>query len=146
MPAPSKRLSRNSRSTSPAPVKIPVTVVPTDPNTPPPVRPKAVAPRVNTLAPMTRPKAPSRSRLETWPEHHRRKVMWWMVGGAMVVIIAGWTFLLGSELRKNPGGQNFFHDVVQAFKDFRFPQRPAADTGQQEIRNLDQQVFPQFEQ
>jgi hypothetical protein len=78
-----------------------------------------------------------------WPEDRRRRLMWWLVGGGTVLVIIGWLAVVQIEL-SGPAGPNIFQEAARLIKSVRWPSPAKPTAAEQEIRNLDQQVFPQF--
>lgn len=96
------------------------------------------------------PQAPSRpttrptAMTPTWHDHHRRRMMWIIVGVGTFMIILIWISVFSAQLRGT--APTFFGDVTQLIRNVRWPWEPEPVTPQeQEIRELEQQVFPQFQ-
>ncbi len=79
-----------------------------------------------------------------WPEAKRRRLMWWLVGGGTAVIVIGWLAVVRLEMNGG-SGQNLFTEAAKLFKTIHWPGTAKSTAAQQEIRNLDNQVFPQFQ-
>lgn len=133
------------------PIKVSVDPRPA-PTSLPPVHPselkqKTVAPKPNAhqqlrkASPIKAAKIP----VHEWPEERRRKLMWWLVGGGMTVIVIGWLTVVRFELR-DTGSQNIFTEAKKIFSTLRWPGTTKSSAAEQEIRQLDNQVFPQFNQ
>lgn len=86
-----------------------------------------------------------RQPLHAWPEAKRRRLMWWLVGGSAAVIFIGWLAVLQLEMRSGTTGQNLLVDIYHKITSFRFPGQTAATAAEQEVRDLDSQIFPQFQ-
>lgn len=104
--------------------------------------PKLVAtPRPSRPAkPAPAPKAPLVLRA---PESVRRRMMWWAVGGLTVMVIVGWISLWPRQF----SGRSLFDSTITKIRDtfsgLNFGQKNAS-ASEKEIRQLDQQVFPDF--
>ena len=70
--------------------------------------------------------------------------MWWMVGGVMVVVLIGWFAFFDKEFAHH-GPNTLVSEITNAFRRLG-GQKAEPDPAEQEIRKLDQQVFPQFQQ
>ena len=70
--------------------------------------------------------------------------MWWIVGSGAVLAIAGWLLVVRSEMAGTKHGRNLFTDIKTAINSIHWPSAAKPSASDQEIRNLDQQVFPQF--
>ncbi|MEK7537345.1 MAG: hypothetical protein AAB619_00020 [Patescibacteria group bacterium] len=81
-----------------------------------------------------------------WPEVKRRRLMWWLVGGGMTVAVVGWLATVRLEVANGGQGPNLFQETARLLKSVRWPGLPKPSAAEQEIRQLDQQVFPQFQQ
>lgn len=91
------------------------------------------------LATKAKLRRPSRSR-PMMDEVQRRKIMWVIVAVSSVIIVVGWIWLMPKQWRG--GDQGLFADLTKIFKSLKSPdQVPTADP---EIRDLTNQVFPQF--
>jgi len=133
------------------PIKVSVDPRPAPTNLPPvhptELQPKVVAPPAikkqaqRKISPIKAAKIP----IHEWPEERRRKLMWWLVGGGMTVIVIGWLALVRFELKDN-GDQNLFSEAKKLFSTLRWPGTTKSTAAEQEIRQLDNQVFPQFNQ
>ena len=122
---------------------IPVRIVPnsaapsnhpvvTLPDVEPKHTPVAAAPQKKVRAPHT-----------TNSVEHRRRLIWPIVGGIMVLVVGAWVSLLHVELKYRSGG-NIFSDLKRLLASY--PKSPSNETAQEkEIKNLSQQVFPQFQ-
>lgn len=76
--------------------------------------------------------------------YHRQRMMWMIVGVGTLVIIFGWVSIFSAQLRGNT--PTFFNDVEKMVRDVKWPWEPKTTTPQeQEIRQLEEQVFPQFQ-
>lgn len=132
-------------------VTIPVKVVPREPlPTPDPVQQSAAVHRAvathNSAKHPSRPVSVHRSiprpSIYDWPEAKRRKFLWATVGSAAAVIILGWTFLI-SPRYAHPRAEKLLTDIIRLAPNLR--NAPAQDSAAaKEIRQLNQQVFPQF--
>ncbi len=71
--------------------------------------------------------------------------MWWLVGGGAAVMFIGWLAVIRLELTAGRPGPNLITDVVKVIKSIRLPGQAPATPAEQEIRRLDQQIFPQFQ-
>lgn len=96
-------------------------------------------------AAMAKPVQAMRLPVHEWPIERRRKLMWWLVGGGMTVIIIGWATLARYEFSSGPNRPNLFNDVGRLLRTIHFPTVDMPTPAQQEIDDLDQQVFPQFQ-
>lgn len=87
-----------------------------------------------------------RQPIHEWPEEKRRRLMWWLVGGGTLAVMIGWLAVVRFELR---GGQgpNLFAETLRLLKTVRWPgtEQPSS-AAEQEIRQLDKEVFPKFTQ
>ena len=80
-----------------------------------------------------------------WSEAKRRQLMWWLVGGGMTVIVIGWLAVVRLEMNGD-NGQNIFSEAKRLIQAIHWPGTEKKSAAEQEIRNLDTQVFPQFQQ
>lgn len=87
----------------------------------------------------------ARQPVHEWPEARRRKLMWWLVGGGMAVIVIGWLALVRLEL-SGGASPNIFLEAKKLFANLRWPGTDSSNAAEKEIRQLDNQVFPQFNQ
>lgn len=73
--------------------------------------------------------------------------MWWLVAGAATIIVVAWIGVLQFETT-GPKGKNLFSEAWSLLKTVHWPGSASktATPAEQEIRNLDSQVFPQFQQ
>lgn len=72
--------------------------------------------------------------------------MWWLVGGGTAVVIIGWLAVVRFELR-GAQGPNLFNETLRLLKTIRWPStKTAPSAAEQEIRQLDKEVFPKFTQ
>lgn len=120
-----------------------------DPVRPAPVvaKPPPITKRVAQLASSSQDKLVGKSRqlaVHHWPEGRRRKLMWWLVGAGVVVMTISWVSLLGWQFDGRQSNRTIFQDIIGAIKDFKW-MTPTTDPAEQEIRQLDQQVFPEFQ-
>lgn len=70
--------------------------------------------------------------------------MWISVGAGMLVILIGWVALFSAQIRGN--SPTFFGDAARMVRDIKWPWEPApVPASEQEIRQLEEQVFPQFQ-
>lgn len=125
---------------------IPVAHAPVRP-TPAVTKPPPITKRGARLANSSHEKLAGKSRqlaAHHWPEAQRRKFMWWLVGAGIVVMIISWASLLGWQFDNRQSKQTIFHDIIGAIKDFKW-MTPKTNPAAEEIRQLDQQVFPEFQ-
>lgn len=77
------------------------------------------------------------------PTKHRQRLMWGMVAIGLFVVVLGWAMTLGYELR-NPNREfSLFRDLANVFRSYQLT-NPQTSTQDQEIQQLQDQVFPQF--
>lgn len=118
------------------PVNVPVRVIGSKP----------AAPAVPTPAP-TRPSAApvkTPTAIERWPIEKRRRWMWGIVAIGMFGAILLWGLSLGAELRQVGRGSSLWTDLSDIFRTFdQDSQR--LNPKQEEIRQLERDVFPQFQ-
>ncbi len=70
--------------------------------------------------------------------------MWLTVGIGSLAIIIIWAAVFTAQIRGN--APTFFNDITQLVRDVKWPWEPEPITPQaQEIRQLEEQVFPQFQ-
>lgn len=121
----------------PTPTKLPPLNL--DQPTPAPAAPKSV-PRT-----VAKPIKALQQPVHEWPEAKRRRLMWWLVAGGAMVIIIGWLAVMRWEMS---GGhpENLFADAWKLIRSVDFSRSNNTNGAEQEIRNLDSQVFPQFQQ
>lgn len=120
----------------------------------PPLPPVAIAPKpapvtllkkINKLSP-AKPLKVLKQPVHEWPEEKRRRLMWWLVGGGTAVVVIGWLAVVRFELRGDQG-PNLFNETVRLLKTIRWPStKTTPSAAEQEIRQLDKEVFPQFTQ
>ncbi len=133
------------------PVKITIDPRPA-PTTLPPVQLTAQPkfPKKNQLLPKEK-KQPNRitaavkKPVHEWSEEKRRKLMWWLVSGSMIMIIIGWLAVIQFEI-PSKNTSTFFTEAKNLFKNFHVPGTPKKSAAEKEIQQLDNQVFPQFNQ
>lgn len=114
------------------PVKVVVQKKPRTAAVPPAPVPQRVAPPI--------PKSP----ISTWSEAHRRRVMWITVGSGSILIFTIWMTVFSAQIQGDT--PTFFSDVSNLIRNVQWPWEPKAMTPQeQEIRQLEEQVFPQFQ-
>jgi hypothetical protein len=144
--------ARRSTSSSKKERAIPVTVtidtrpradiLPPEPVTPEPQPTPSTS--IKNVVRKAQPTRALRQPVHEWPEARRRQLMWWLVaGGATLAIISWLAFLRFDGAAK---GQNIFAEAIRLLKNVEWPSLPASSQAEQEIRQLDQQVFPQFTQ
>lgn len=80
-----------------------------------------------------------------WPEAKRRRLMWWLVGGGMTVIVIAWLALVRYEVTSGRNVPNIFAEAARLLRTVHWPGTAQPNKAEQEIRQLDQQVFPQFQ-
>jgi hypothetical protein len=78
------------------------------------------------------------------PHADRRRLMWSIVGVGMVIIIVGWALTFSSNLRGASGGNPLFNDIAKIFRSAT-PTSERSTAQSKEIRQLEEQVFPQFQ-
>lgn len=93
---------------------------------------------------MSAPIRVAKQPVHEWPEERRRKLMWWLVGGGMTVIIIGWLAIARFETGGSEGF-NIFSEAKRIFSTLKLPGSNTSTPAEQEIRQLDTQVFPQFQ-
>lgn len=69
--------------------------------------------------------------------------MWGMVAIGAFVVVVGWAFTLGHELRQDNREPNLIGQLSNVFRSFKLPGQ-SVDPNEQEIRQLEEEVFPQF--
>ncbi|MEK7637783.1 MAG: hypothetical protein AAB402_05380 [Patescibacteria group bacterium] len=109
---------------------------------PAPLLASSVKEKIKTAAPVRALK----QSVHDWPEAKRRRLMWWLVGGGMTVAVVGWLATVRLEVANGGQGPNLFQETARLLKSVRWPGLPKPSAAEQEIRQLDQQVFPQFQQ
>ncbi|MBI5466694.1 MAG: hypothetical protein HY975_00555 [Candidatus Kerfeldbacteria bacterium] len=87
-----------------------------------------------------------RQPVHAWPEAKRRKLMWWLVSGGAAVLFIGWLAVLQLEMHSGSTGQNLLTDIYHKITSLRFPGQEPVSAAEQEVRDLDSQIFPQFQQ
>lgn len=104
-------------------------------------RPRVASP---TKPVPTPPVAPAAVNKPEWSIEHRRRIMWIVVGVGSLAIIIGWVSLFSAQIRGN--SPTFFGDIAQMIRDARWPwEKKPATANEKEIRQLEEQVFPQFQ-
>lgn len=115
----------------------------------PPLPPEALAPTSKTSVVVPRPAAKKtaerRTPVHAWPLEKRQRLMWLLVGGGAFVMVIGWLAVIRLELAAGSSGPDIITDVVKVIKSIRWPGQTPATPAEQEIRRLDQQIFPQFQ-
>lgn len=100
-------------------------------------------------SPKPAPRAPVaaalRQPVEQWPIERRRRLMWGLVLGVMTVVVLGWAMNLGNELRQTGRPPNILTDLAQLFRTVKLPPATTSSANDQEIRQLERRVFPQFQ-
>lgn len=142
--------SANLKRERSIPVKVSVDPRPAPTSLPPvaesELRPKQAPPRpvvekkLNKVAPIRTTRLP----VHEWSEKRRRKLMWWLVGGGMTVIVIGWLAVVRLEM-SGDNGQNILTEAKKLFSTLQWPGTKKSTAGEQEIRQYDSQVFPQFQ-
>lgn len=156
-------MAAKSKPNESVPIKVVVERSTRSPKPPAPIRPAPVAPvarrrRAPARKPVAAPKAPAirpiapepiptrpHVRLEHLPIEQRRRWMWAFVAVGMFVAVALWGLSLGAELNQTNQRKNIFSEISSLFRSFRFKTETPASPKQEEIRQLEDQVFPQFE-
>jgi hypothetical protein len=70
--------------------------------------------------------------------------MWISVSVATLAIMIGWVSLFSAQIRGN--SPTFFGDVARMVRDIKWPwEKGPVPPNEQEIRQLEEQVFPQFQ-
>lgn len=120
------KVERTKRSPKPR------TVLPTAtaPQQPPVAR---VAPQLPTL----------KKNVHALPEQHRKRLMWGIVAIGMFVIVLGWAMTLGNVLKQDNREVSLLQQISGLFQGFNVNAQPK-DNQTEEIRELNDQVFPQF--
>lgn len=127
--------SKQSREQS-----IRVKVVPSIGSVRPPV---PTTPTVRPQAVNAKPKKPVQQKPAVMPEAQRRRVMWWTVGVGAVIIVGGWLATVKYEVQSTGGKSSFIGDVIHTLRSFSLGGTKPTPK-QQEIKQYEQQVFPQF--
>lgn len=134
------KVSVDLRRSKPASAELPPR--PTIALRPAPPPESSVKEKIKTAAPVRALK----QSVHDWPEAKRRRLMWWLVGGGMTVAVVGWLAVVRWEMANGGQGPNLFQETARLLKSVRWPGIPKPSATEQEIRRLDQQVFPQFSQ
>ncbi len=80
-----------------------------------------------------------------WSEEKRRRLMWWLVGGGATVIVIGWLAVVRLEL-SGGSSQNIFTEAAHLLRTVHWPGTAQQSPAQEEIKQYNNQVFPQFQQ
>jgi len=115
---------------------IPVKILPSAP------RPVSEVPAIAQQAPTKKKSAtPATRSTPAETEAHKRKMMWWIVGAGIVVALVVWIKVLPLQYRQPSQADTAFQKFFDLFRG-----RPSDTTpAEEEIRSLDQQVFPEFQ-
>lgn len=141
--------ARTSKQQRSIPVKVSVDHRPA-PTSLPPIEPRApqsqppkrkAAPKLLRTNPVKGVKQP----VHEWSEARRRRLMWWLVGGGATVIIIGWLAVVRIEMNGG-SGKNLFSEAWHLISSINLSGTKKSTAAEKEIRQLDQQVFPQFSQ
>lgn len=146
-----KKLSNPKRQRV-IPVKVTVDHRPAPTNLPPlasvtiaPSRPKPPSPSFKEQVKKSPPVRVMRLPVHEWSEARRQRLMWWLVGGSMAVVVITWLGLIRTELSGGSQGSNLFSEASQLLRSVRWPGTAQPSAAEKEQRQLDQQVFPQFQ-
>lgn len=114
---------------------IPVKILPSAP------RPVSEVPPIVQPAPAKKKSTAATKSTPAETEAHKRKMMWWIVGAGIVVALVVWTKVLPLQYRQPSQADTAFQKFFDLFRG-----RPSTSTpAEEEIRSLDQQVFPEFQ-
>ncbi len=108
-----------------------------------PPAPEATKPANTKPAPT--PSGSPRKPVQQLPVEHRKRLMWGIVAGLMLFVVFGWAMSLGHVLRQDGKQPSLVTQLTDLFKTFQLPSAKA-EPRSPEIKQLDQQVFPQFQQ
>ena len=106
--------------------------------------------RAGVVKQAPRPVAEKPNRTKSHPIEHRplaerKKWMMGFVAAGMLVAVLLWAMSLGAQLRPRANQPSLFTKVASLFKDFHLTNSEPTNPKQEEIKQLDKQVFPQFE-
>lgn len=146
------RRGSSSKAARSIPVKVTVdprpapTSLPPLPHTAIVPAPKKVAPSLKQKVKKSAPLKVMRQPVHEWSEQKRRQIMWWLVIGGTVVAVIIWLSTIRNQFSGNENQPNIFREAGQLLKSIRWPSTPKPSPAEQEHQQLDQQVFPQFQQ
>lgn len=129
------------------PVKVSIdtrpTLTPLPPLTPETLKPQLPKQKSAPKLPHKRPAQSLNTPVHEWSEEKRRRLMWWLVGGGATIIIIGWLAVVRFEM-SGGSGKNIFSEAWQLIRSVNIGGTPKSTAAEQEIRQLDKEVFPQF--